>query len=416
MVDIINDSKIYFLYIFVLILIYLTVKPLNFLYNYKIINSFIIIIIVIYLVLFKINVAKSLQYIGTIKIVIIFFILLMVFLYFTEINVKLIKNQLSILTLYNLLLILIIVGLYVQTTKVGNMYHISNILYYILLYIPCLIYDTIMYIIDDYNKTTSKPVIFIIIIFCIMIFIHFYYYLIDKYYNGILLIDEKTLLNKEIINISLNELNHEIIKENFIDIEETERTKYLDLLDYNIDKIDKYNIYTYDEEVEYKRKNNINPKYKDLIIKKKNVYEYGVSFWLYLNSDVLDNIKQEEIFIVSFSNNPKVYYDFSKKLLIIDYIHDNTNKKILYVADKILLQKWNHIVLNYVNGIFDIFIDKKLVSSNKNVSPYIDDNSSLIIGSPTNNKLSSIYQFRYFKYYLDNNKIEQLYNFNKLFK
>lgn len=269
MVDIINDSKIYFLYIFVLILIYLTVKPLNFLYNYKIINSFIIIIIVIYLVLFKINVAKSLQYIGTIKIVIIFFILLMVFLYFTEINVKLIKNQLSILTLYNLLLILIIVGVYGQTTKVGNMYHISNILYYILLYIPCLIYDTIMYIIDDYNKTTSKPVIFIIIIFCIMIFIHFYYYLIDKYYNGILLIDEKTLLNKEIINISLNELNHEIIKENFIDIEETERTKYLDLLEYNIDKIDKYNIYTYDEEVEYKRKNNINPKYKDLIIKKK---------------------------------------------------------------------------------------------------------------------------------------------------
>ena len=258
MVDIINDSKIYFLYIFVLILIYLTVKPLNFLYNYKIINSFIIIIIVIYLVLFKINVAKSLQYIGTIKIVIIFFILLMVFLYFTEINVKLIKNQLSILTLYNLLLILIIVGVYGQTTKVGNMYHISNILYYILLYIPCLIYDTIMYIIDDYNKTTSKPVIFIIIIFCIMIFIHFYYYLIDKYYNGILLIDEKTLLNKEIINISLNELNHEIIKENFIDIEETERTKYLDLLEYNIDKIDKYNIYTYDEEVEYKRKNNIN--------------------------------------------------------------------------------------------------------------------------------------------------------------
>ena len=45
--------------------------------------------------------------------------------------------------------------------------------------------------------------------------------------------------------------------------------------------------------------------------------------------------------------------------------------KILFETDRIKLQKWNNITLNFVKGTLDIFINGELVNTSKSVIPYM---------------------------------------------
>ena len=46
-------------------------------------------------------------------------------------------------------------------------------------------------------------------------------------------------------------------------------------------------------------------------------------------------------------------------------------QKTIYKTTKLPLQNWNNIVVNYVGGTLDVFINKDLVASVKNVVPYM---------------------------------------------
>ena len=61
-------------------------------------------------------------------------------------------------------------------------------------------------------------------------------------------------------------------------------------------------------------------------------------------------------------------------------------------------------------GLF--LYDKNLVSTSKNVSPYINDEDKLIIGDDNNSSLCGIAQVRFFKQPIDKSKIKYLYNYN----
>ena len=106
-----------------------------------------------------------------------------------------------------------------------------------------------------------------------------------------------------------------------------------------------------------------------------NVYNYSISFYLYLNpQDTNTNLaynKETELF--NYGNKPVLLYDGKKRKLIfktktiynqaeqLDTIHEITDFKY---------QKWLFFVINYENNIIDIFMDGKLVNSINKVQSF----------------------------------------------
>lgn len=109
-------------------------------------------------------------------------------------------------------------------------------------------------------------------------------------------------------------------------------------------------------------------------------YHYGISFWVYFDTKIKESRtpNNKRGFIMTYSNTPKIFYDYGTKELKIT-IDDCENKNkscsenVVYKTDDILFQKWNHFVVNYNYGTLDCFINGVLVLTKDKVAPYIED-------------------------------------------
>ena len=150
-------------------------------------------------------------------------------------------------------------------------------------------------------------------------------------------------------------------------------------------------------------------------------YQYAISFWVYLDSfsPSTNSSYLKIVPILSYGDNPCIKYDAPNNTLLItvkqdnelkeavDYIqgqeenikletinewnniqekiHDTIEKvktmpisvetdsdghRLIYKQPDVLLQKWNHIVINYNGGTLDVFYNGKLVKSAIEVVPY----------------------------------------------
>jgi hypothetical protein len=145
-------------------------------------------------------------------------------------------------------------------------------------------------------------------------------------------------------------------------------------------------------------------------------YQYGMSFWLYLESEVLAETRDKAL-IMSFGSRPSLFYDYNRKQLVIevtDYVGSEFKQTRVYYSSNILFQKWNHMVMNYVNGQFDLFINNELVATQSNISPYINATDLLQVGSVENSDLGGISQFRYYDTPLSQDKIKKIYSDYKI--
>lgn len=154
----------------------------------------------------------------------------------------------------------------------------------------------------------------------------------------------------------------------------------------------------------------------DFLYKKNNNkfnYKYALSLWVYLNAQPINTNPSyiDNTNIISYGGKPAIYYNASKNELIIYTKVGNENKE-LYRTKNIQYQKWFNIIINYNSGIMDIFIDNKLVSSNKNVITYMtyDD----IICGKQNGIYGFIKNVIYFNDILTKNKIQWINKNNKL--
>jgi hypothetical protein len=87
----------------------------------------------------------------------------------------------------------------------------------------------------------------------------------------------------------------------------------------------------------------------------------------------------------------------------------NGNRVILTLAS-LAMQKWNNIVVNYVNGTLDIFINGELIQSSRDVVPEMTY-GELSIGST--NLAGKVCNVVYFNYSLEMKNIHYLYNLVK---
>jgi len=153
-------------------------------------------------------------------------------------------------------------------------------------------------------------------------------------------------------------------------------------------------------------------------------YNYAISFWFFLNSFPPNANSSYNRFsnLVSYAKKPTVSYNASLNALRISIKHedlkdktknklidfDEDGNRIVYLKNKMPLQKWNNLILNFDGGTLDVFLNGELVSSNIGVTPYYTLDS-LIVGEE-NGYVGSICNLMYFQKTLTKPNIYYLYD------
>ena len=84
--------------------------------------------------------------------------------------------------------------------------------------------------------------------------------------------------------------------------------------------------------------------------------------------------------IISYGDRPKILYNGKKNKLKVHINKGGRGVIKIELDEKILLQKWNHLVINYDRGTLDIFMNNKLVKTLNEIVPHVEEDS-IIIGS-----------------------------------
>lgn len=153
-------------------------------------------------------------------------------------------------------------------------------------------------------------------------------------------------------------------------------------------------------------------------------YQYGLSFWLFIESLPPNTNSNYNKFtsVLNYGGKPNILYKADTNTLMITIDQEQLSKKtnnklieydengnrIVYINNNFLLQKWNNIIINYNGGTLDIFLNGELVKSSIEVIPYMKYDT-LTIGS--NNGINGgICNVVYYKNPLNLTKIYYIYN------
>jgi hypothetical protein len=138
-------------------------------------------------------------------------------------------------------------------------------------------------------------------------------------------------------------------------------------------------------------------------------YDYGLSFWVYINPMNPSSSPQatEYTTILSYGDAPRITYNGSLNIMKIG-IKTESRMKSVDEIKSLPLQKWNHIVLNYLNGTCDVFVNGELHTSKPNIIP-VKGETTFEIGSVDGieGKLCNVI---FFKENLTGATIKELYN------
>lgn len=151
-------------------------------------------------------------------------------------------------------------------------------------------------------------------------------------------------------------------------------------------------------------------------------YQYGLSFWLYLDSEnpSLNLASNKYTSVINYGDKFHLEYNVrlnTMRLVVLKNGISSTDKAnksydelydVIFEKPNILLQKWNNIIINYVGGTLDIFYNGSLIKSNIQIVPYMEYDT-LDVGSDKG-IFGRICNVNYFKVPLTTSQIYNLYN------
>ena len=152
-------------------------------------------------------------------------------------------------------------------------------------------------------------------------------------------------------------------------------------------------------------------------------YNYSISCWIYVHSNPPNFRKSNNNFtsILNFNGEPNIKYNVKKNTLLIEtnkvsgtYSSDmpeEEKKKKVYKKEHFKLQRWHNIVVNYINGTVDVFLNGELVGSLTRVAPYKTFNQMEV--GENGGVGGGICSVTYFPNYLSKSKIQINYNYLK---
>jgi hypothetical protein len=169
--------------------------------------------------------------------------------------------------------------------------------------------------------------------------------------------------------------------------------------------------------------------YETLNDDNKYEYNYAISFWFYIDALPPNTSSSYKTYtsLLNYANKPNVLYNAEKNTLIvtikqkdlqettdnkfIKFVEGDTDNRVLYENNNVLLQRWNNIIINYSGGVLDVFMNGELQQSNIGVVPY-HTLDALTIGN--NDGISGkICNVVYFNKSLSQNNMFYLYNMVK---
>lgn len=107
-------------------------------------------------------------------------------------------------------------------------------------------------------------------------------------------------------------------------------------------------------------------------------YQYGISLWYYLDAHGANMSSAYNTYtpLFNYGNKPAIEYNARTNSLRIKMgsakENERGNDRIVYEArGTVQLQKWTNIVVNYIGGTVDVFVDGALIKSVDSVTPYM---------------------------------------------
>ena len=150
-------------------------------------------------------------------------------------------------------------------------------------------------------------------------------------------------------------------------------------------------------------------------------YNYSISCWIYIHAQPPNFKKSYNEFteILNYNDEPVIGYDSKNNRLIIKSKQmkdrptkkDNNYLKTVFIQDKFKLQKWHNIVVNYVGGTVDIFLDGQLAGSEGRVVPFKTFNA--MTAGEDNGISGGICNVVYYPSYISKSKVKSNYTFLK---
>jgi len=157
-------------------------------------------------------------------------------------------------------------------------------------------------------------------------------------------------------------------------------------------------------------------------------YSYAISFWFYLNADGVNANHSYTTYssILNYGGKPNVLYKGDENSIRItmnnenlegtinnpqlqnNLVYDDNGNIIIYERDKILLQKWNNVIINVSGGTIDIFYNGELVKSKTGIIPVM--RLDTLTSGQTNGINGGICSVVYFNYAITSQQIYYLYH------